>query len=201
MKTILGRIFTVLLVISLSFTSLIILNVKANPLIFPDINQPTINIQSPIQYQTYQANSIWLNFTVHKPEDWINNSNLDNSSNSQNQGQITFVTYSIDKKVIGNETNTRIEVYDPITAINPQLNFSFSVNLNELSDGNHTVEVYAEGIFNKIPIGVTSTTNHFTVYTPDPTPVRLYYTKTIILGTIIILILLGILAYYKKNRK
>jgi len=35
----------------------------------------------------------------------------------------------------------------------------------------------------------------------DPTPVRLYYTKTIILGTIIILVLAGILAYYKKYKK
>ena len=91
MKSILGRSFALLLVVLLSISSIGSINVKANPLIFPDINNPTINILTPAQNQTYPSGNLWLNFTVHKPEDWINNYNSENSNTSQNQGQILFI--------------------------------------------------------------------------------------------------------------
>ena len=202
-KTILSRSFAVLFVVLLSFSSLGILNVEANPLIFPDISHPTIDIQTPAQDQTYPSNNIRLNFTVHKPKDWIQSTTINNSIVNLNQGQLQFITYKVDGKPNGTENKTRIEVQDPLNAINPPANFSFLVNLTNISDGNHTVEVYTQGVVNGSTIAVISITNHFTVYTPsvDPTPIRFYNPYLILFGTTLLLITLGILTYYKKYRK
>ena len=202
MKNTSSRISVILLVILLSVSSLGILNVEANPLTFPDISHPTIDIQTPAQDQTYPSNNIWLNFTVHKPKDWIQNTTINNSIVNLNQGQIQFITYRIDGKPNGTENKTRLEVQDPLNAINPPANFSFLVNLTNISDGNHTVEVYAQGVVNGSTIAVISITNHFTVYTPsvDTTPIRFYNPYLILFGSTLLLIALGILAYYKKRK-
>ena len=169
---------------------------KANPLIFHPVTPPTINIFSPVKGQAYPSNDVWLNFTIYRPKDWISPL-FNNSEVYSNIGQITIVAYGVDIPALNN--GEKIEFQDPLNVVNPPSNLSFSVNLKGLSDGNHTVGVFTEGIVNATGIGISSPRIPFTVYTaPEsmsfPIPLVLAPAAAVVVGV-------GLFAYFKKNKR
>ena len=171
---------------------------EANSLIFPEVSFPIINILSPVEGQTYSSNDIWLNFTVDRPDDWLYSPSVYNTSEVySNLGQILFVTYDVDNFANTNSVN-RIEVNDPLDAVNPPSNFSFSVKLSGLLEGNHTVEVYAEGFVNGSGVGTNSPHINFAVYTP-PEP-ESFTMPLVVAPATVVVVGVGLFVYFKKHK-
>jgi hypothetical protein len=102
---------------------------------------PAITFQSPIENQTYDCSSVWLNFTIVKPESWFlfTDEVLDEQGNPVTFTivNITSVSYTID-----GVTNTSIPIYDlhGLSAASPTRSLDFSINLT-LPEGMHDVKV------------------------------------------------------------
>ena len=126
--------------------------------IWPEVSFPAMEVTSPVEGQSYPSSDVWLKFTVNRPEDWLYTSSLKNGSEIYlSQGQIKFVIYSVDGAIDGvadEHESEKIYVNDPVNAVNPPSNFSLSFNLEGLQDGQHSVDVYAEGFFNDSGVGV-----------------------------------------------
>lgn len=143
MKAILGRSFVVPLVVLLSFSSLTILNVKAQE----ELPTLKINLISPTN-KTYNQNTILLNFSIQKqPYD-----NMD---------------YTIDYTMQGENIQKQGTFFmgTPITN-----EMSFQKNFTELPDGTYTLTVSAR-YFDRITyVYADKQKVTFTINTKTPTP-------------------------------
>jgi hypothetical protein len=148
---------------------------NAYPYIPTPWGYPEIAVTSPVQNGPYSQNDVWLNLTVTKPSNW-----------TDFDGQLKYVAYLMD----GSRTSlidslpydsvgeTRVAVEDPLGIVNSPLEFNLTIKLEGLSEGNHHVDVAAEGIVKNgesdVPVGVVyDDTIYFTVTgesSPSPTP-------------------------------
>jgi hypothetical protein len=164
---------------------------------YPDWGYPEITVTSPVQNGTYAPNNVWLNLTVTKPSNW-----------TDFEGQIKYVVYLID----GNRSNfinydyygaTRISNEDPPEAVNPPLEFSFSIKLEGLSEGNHHIEVAAEGLVEYKGSDVTvsgyaDTINFIVTKESSASSTTL---AAAVSGASATIIGLGVLVYFKKRKR
>jgi len=123
---------------------------------------PIIVLHSPENNETFSVNSALLNFTVTKPDYWLIHGGY------AAQQMLKSVNYQLDEKY-----------YDQIpvnsTLASP---FDYSVNLMNLTDGLHSLKVYAyasgwviqmNGFYEyEVPINSSSDTVYFTVDTASP---------------------------------
>jgi hypothetical protein len=166
---------------------------------YPDWGYPEITVTSPVQNGTYSQNNVWLNLTVTKPSNW-----------TDFEGHLTFVAYLIN----GDRNNltsslpynsvgeTRVAVDDPLRAVNPQSKFNLSIKLEELSEGNHHIDVAAYGLlkYNESDVPVGSGTNdiNFIVTKESPAfPTTLVATAS---GFSVAAVGLCLLVYFKKRK-
>jgi hypothetical protein len=165
---------------------------------YPDWGYPEVNVTSPVQNETYSQNNVWLNLTVTKPSNW-----------TDFEGQLKYVIYLVD----GNRSNfimndyyggTRVPIEDPLGAVNPPLEFSFSIKLEGLSEGNHHVDVVAEGLVKYEGSGVTvsggsaDSINFIVTKESSASSTTLAAAASGALATIIGL---GVLVYFKKRKR
>jgi hypothetical protein len=192
---------------------------------YPDWGYPEITMTSPVQNGTYIQNDVWLNLTVTKPSNW-----------TDSEGQLKYVAYLID----GDRNNltyssynhsvgeTRVAVNDTLGTVNPPLEFNVSMKLEGLSEGNHHVDVAAEGLvkYNESDVSVGSGTID-TIYfivtegssapttptpsstltptpTPsqEPTPIADSYIATLVIASVsaAAVVVTGLLVYFKKRK-
>jgi hypothetical protein len=202
-KTALAVTLISALLFSAVTATLVVRFADADPyVIWPKVSFPTMEVTSPIEGQFYPSSDVWLKFTVNRPEDWFYISSLDNGSEVYlSQGQIKFVIYSVDGAIDGvadEHESEKIYVNDPVNAVNPPSNFSLSFNLEGLQDGQHSVDVYAEGFVNGSGVGVDPQRINFTVYTPEPEP----FPATMVAaaaGASATIVAIGLLVYFKKR--
>ena len=199
----------VTLISALSFSAvaatLVVRFADADPyVIWPEVSFPTMQVTSPAEGQSYPSSNVWLKFTVNRPEDWLYTSSLNNGSEIYlSQGQIKIVIYSVDGVIDGvadEHESEKIYVNDPVNAVNPPSNFSFSFNLEGLQDGQHSVDVYAEGFVNGSGVGVDPQRINFTIYTPEPEP----FPTTLVAaasGASVAAVGAGLLVYFNKHKK
>ena len=146
---------TIILTLLLSYTVVFAGLATANPApLFgwphdPIYTSPTVTVSSPINNETYYSTYVLLNFTVHKPAAWFNNSE---NVNGDVFGNVTSVYYTID----GGERKN-IAVHDIDTFFNiaekTSSTLSFSVTLN-LTAGQHSVRtgVIADSYYVTFPV-------------------------------------------------
>ncbi len=201
---------------------------KANPVwvsyypLEPVTTPPAVIFQSPMQNQTYEPNSTWLNFTIAKPESWF----LQTNKSHDEQGNslwhilvnITSVSYATD-----GHTQEKIPMCDLTRYIEPfpsrTLNFSTKLTLPV---GVHTVVVNIEGqsfYFQpemvvtygplKTRMTATSETITFTVAEPPPqepttteSPIA-FPTETVAVASGASAVLIGacLLVYFKRRKR
>jgi hypothetical protein len=176
---------------------------ESNPGIVVITSPPEINVLSPVENQTYPSNDVWLNFTVIRPADWLYN----NSGVYLSQGRITYAQYSVrihaaQFRPVDANISGEIDVDDPLNAENPPSNFSFSLNLEGLPDGQHRLEVSINGYFYSNRSHTSrSQTILFTVYTPEPEeepfPAALVVAPIVAVSVAV----LGLLIYLRKRRR
>lgn len=177
---------------------------ESNPGIVVITSPPEINVLSPVENQTYPSNDVWLNFTVIRPADWLYN----NSGVYLSQGRITYVQYSVwfHRDIVyfpAANVSEIIEVNDPLNAENPPSNFSFSLNLKGLPDGQHRLEVSINGYFYSNRSHTSrSQTISFTVYTPEPEeepfPAAIVAAAS---GATVTVIGISLLVYFRKRKR
>ncbi|MGE5637580.1 MAG: hypothetical protein ACM3WQ_02635, partial [Chloroflexota bacterium] len=92
----------------------------------PDLNQPTITIQTPEQNKTYNVNSVPYSIIVNKPSSWFDEYPV--------HGQILVIDYILDG-------SQHVEIGDEPDYYK-QGPFSFKGTISGLSEGNHSLEVY-----------------------------------------------------------
>ena len=204
-RTALAVILIYVLLFSALAVTLVVRFADANPdWIWSEFSFPTIQVTSPAEGESYPSSDVWLKFTVNRPEDWLYVSSLDNGSEVYlSQGQIKCVIYSVDGIIDGvadEHESERIYADDPLNAVNPPSNFSFSFNLEGLQDGEHSVDVYAEGFVNGTGVGVDPQRINFTVYTPEPEP----FPTTLVVAasgiSVAAIAGVGALVYFKKRK-
>ncbi len=110
----------------------------------PVATPPTIVVHSPTQNQNYNSTQVLLNFTITKPEAWLQRSVFYGSTDAYgNQsydvlGNITSVYYVVDH---GERQNISMHDSPSLFDFHPKpLTLNFSVYL-ELTPGEHTVNV------------------------------------------------------------
>ena len=164
---------------------------------YPDWGYPEIAVTSPVQNGTYTPNNVWLNLTVTKPSNW-----------TDFEGQLEYVVYLID----GNRSNfinydyygaTRIPIEDPLEAVDQPLEFSFSIKFKGLSEGNHHIDVAAEGLVKYKGSDVTvsgyaDTINFIITKESSASSTTLAVAAS---GASATIIGLGILVYFKKRKR
>ena len=164
---------------------------------YPDWGYPEIIVTSPVQNGTYAPNNVWLNLTVTKPSNW-----------TDFEGQIKYVVYLID----GNRSNfinydyygaTRIPIEDPLEAVDQPLEFSFSIKFKGLSEGNHHIDVAAEGLVEYKGSDVTvsgyaDTINFIVTKESSASSTTLAAAAS---GASATIIGLGVLVYFKKRKR
>ena len=110
----------------------------------PVSTQPTIVVHSPVQNQNYNSTNVWLNFTIIKPEEWIQRSGKHGGSDGEGNkfydvlGNVTSVYYIVD----GCE-HQNISLLDSpsLFDFHPKpLTLNLSIKLT-LSQGAHNVKV------------------------------------------------------------
>jgi hypothetical protein len=204
-KTALALTLISALLFSAVAVTLVVRFADADPyVIWPEVSFPTMEVTSPAEGQSYPSSDVWLKFTVNRPQDWLYVSSLDDGSEVYlSQGQIKFVIYSVDGIIDGvadEHESEKIYVDDPVNAVNPPSKFSFSFNLEGLQDGQHSVDVYAEGFVNGSGVGVDSQRINFRVYTPEPEP----FPATMVAAASSVsaaVVGLGVLVYFKKRKR
>jgi hypothetical protein len=151
------------------------------------IEVPTITFTSPIMLDSYPSDNIHLKFTVTTPSDWI-----------PSKGEIRFISYCVDGFADGieDENETRVEVQDSLGVVNKPSSFNFSFNLAGLKDGEHTVEVFVDGIYEATGFGTSAQRIKFTVYTPFPTTLLIASVSAVA----VVAIGLGLFVYFKKHK-
>jgi hypothetical protein len=99
----------------------------------------SIDVVSPINGVNYPSNDTWLNFTVIKTSEWINNTN----------SQIKFVAYCVDGYCDGvaDEKEIIVEVHDPLGDVNAPSKFSFYFRLEGLNERQHIVHILIHGTY------------------------------------------------------
>jgi hypothetical protein len=109
---------------------------------YPDWGYPEITVTAPVQNGTYIQNDVWLNLTVTKPSNW-----------TDYEGHLTYVAYLIDSDHNDLRSSdytglgiTRVAVDDPLGVANSPLEFNLTIKLEGLSEGNHHVDLAAEGL-------------------------------------------------------
>jgi hypothetical protein len=164
---------------------------------YPDWGYPEITITSPVQNGTYPQNNVWLNLTVTKPSNW-----------TDYEGHLTFVAYLIDGDR-NNLTNSlsyynvgenRVAVDDPLGVVNSPLAFNLTIKLEELSEGNHHVDVAAWGLVNygesDVPVGSGCDTIYFIVAKESSA-----FPTTLLTAAVLTVAVVGIgLPFYFKKR-
>jgi hypothetical protein len=165
---------------------------------YPDWGYPEITITSPVQNGTYTANNVWLNLSVTKPSNW-----------TDYEGQLKYVAYLID----GDRNNltyssynhsvgeTRVAVDDPLGVVNPPLEFNLSIKLEGLLEGNHHIDVTAEGLVkykdSYVSVGGgTIDTIYFIVTEESSFPTTLLI-ASLSAATVVVT---GLLVYFKKRK-
>ena len=178
--------FVIAIIVLLITSSITVLNVKAQSL--PTLK---IHIESPTN-KTYTENTILLNISFYtEPQD-------------QKEYQISYwLTY-------GNISYPTLLYQGVIGQSQPIWE---SMQLTELQDGNYSLRVSGEYVDGRWWIYAYDTPEiNFTVNTQSPTPttdptptplppIRFYNPYLILFGSTLLLIALGILAYFKKYRK
>lgn len=213
------RSFVILINLVMVISSLLMLNVKANPIPYPtepNTESPTLKVESPKNEEIYDENSIELVFSITKPESW-------NSYWLGDEGFPVIGDYWIYIYLNG-ELNTN--QYSP--NIRDVHTTNYSIVLEELKRGRHTITIDLEPrtfylnpdpglqeldyysnqldtISEMIQVRITSDLDPS--LDPTPTPPKEPLTQPLALEPIIGLIAIisiigfGILTYYKKYRK
>lgn len=116
-----------LMVTEAPFISLISANPLPQPQMpeTPDLNNPSIAMQMP-ENKTYNVNSVSYSLTVKPPSSWFNEYPI--------HGTIMSISYILDK-------NQAVTVSGEI-AYYEQGPFNFKGSLSDLSEGNHSIQVY-----------------------------------------------------------
>lgn len=159
MKTTPCRILTVLCVVLLSFSTLIILNVKAQYTSNRDpfILASQIKIESP-QNKTYTTNNLTLNTfqqTLFNP----NSTKLSYSIDGKENTTLPFTTKRHPIYATRTYPNGTTET---VFSIQSPYNITGYANLPELTEGSHSITVYGEYALNNL-IGLDNNTIHFTI--------------------------------------
>lgn len=102
----------------------------------PSMEFPNINADSPRNGEISEANSLWLNFTVTKPDSW----NIYWLTAIPVVGTYSAYVY-LDQKLL---TNSRYPLEDPGSSGFPVADYS--VVLPNLSRGDHSVEILLEAV-------------------------------------------------------
>jgi hypothetical protein len=135
---------------------------KANPIEIEYKTSPIISLHSPMNNDTFCVNTVLLNLTVTKPDNWL----IHGGYAAQQ------ILWSINYQLDGNFS-------DPVI-VNSDLAFplDYSVNLTNLTDGVHSLKVYAHASGwviqiscaheYQVPINSSSNTVYFTVDTTSP---------------------------------
>jgi hypothetical protein len=135
---------------------------KANPIEIEYKTSPIISLHSPMNNDTFCVNTVLLNLTVTKPDNWL----IHGGYAAQQ------ILWSINYQLDGNFP-------DPVI-VNSDLAFplDYSVNLTNLTDGVHSLKVYAHASGwviqiscaheYQVPINSSSNTVYFTVDTTSP---------------------------------
>lgn len=109
----------------------------------PITTLPTIVVHSPVQNQVYNSTSVWLNFTIVKPESWFAidvGSHADFSPLTETFVNITSVYFTVDG---GERQNIPVHDIDSLFDTDPVFNLNFSTML-PLTAGAHVVKVGLE---------------------------------------------------------
>jgi hypothetical protein len=149
-----------------------------------EATQPTVLIQSPSQSAIYSSNDAWLNFTVIKPKIW-----LDDFSETYGAavafsywGQLDYVQYSLDGAKSDRIPVDDVPLYTAYQSL-PPASFNFSIKLNNLPVGQHSLTVSVSGKIykdynwtsekpNTLLVAGTSEINFSTSdLTPTPSPI------------------------------
>jgi hypothetical protein len=176
---------------------------------------PIISILSPVNYETFSSNTVPLSFRVTKPDNWLIHGGY------AAQQILKSINYQLDGK-----HSAHIPVNSTLDSP-----FDCSLNLTNLTDGVHSLKVFAyasgwvihlSGFYEyEVPINSSSVTIYFTVIgesSPEPTltpPNRgptsppseqplLTQEQSIILGLAIIVAVLAVglsLLLYRIKRK
>jgi hypothetical protein len=144
-------------------TGLRIINMaKANPIEIEYTTPPIISLHSPIDNDTFSVNTVLLNLTVTKPDNWLIHGGY------AAQQHLWGINYQLD----GNFSDTVIVNSDLSSPLD------YSVNLTNLTDGVHSLKVYAYAsgwviqisslTEYAVPINSSSNTVYFTVDTTSP---------------------------------
>ena len=175
----------------------------ANPVVYIYPNDPHTEIQvlSPTNNQTFAVNNVMLSFTLSLSS-WYD---YDKSLNPTYSLSISPVYYYLDGNIAG-QTNAKL--------INSTQ--TFSVNLNGVSDGTHTLQVnvttkgvhwevigewQGEGVMTYLdtPVNDSSDIVYFTVATAQTiSPTMLVLTAS---GASLAVVGIGLLVYFKKRRR
>jgi hypothetical protein len=192
MKKVAFPVLSLILLVLIVVISQMACCVNANPDWRPwenALSHPIITVFSPVENQSCTSSEVVLNFTVTKPEDWLDS-----------KVQIRYISYCVDGFIdgIAGENETVIEVRGPVDAENSS--FSFSFNLVGLNDGPHWLDIYAEGFESGSVMGTTKRI-HFTTHTLEAANQLYSYKKSIIITSVIIIaIISGLLVYFKKRK-
>jgi hypothetical protein len=144
-------------------TGLQIINMaKANPIEIEYKTSPIISLHSPMNNDTFSVNTVLLNLTATKPDNWLIHGGY------AAQQILWGINYQLD----GNFSDTVIVNSDLSSPLD------YSVNLTNLTDGVHSLKVYAHAsgwiiqisclTEYAVPINSSSNTVYFTVDTTSP---------------------------------
>jgi hypothetical protein len=196
---------TLILVLLLSAGKWLVSLTEAIP---PEIeykSPPIITIHSPANNATFTVNTVPLRFTVTKPDNWLVHGGY------EAQQILKSVNYQLDGKFSENiPVNSTLE-----------LPFDCSLNLANLTDGVHSLKVFAyasgwviqmNGFYEyEVPINSSSEIIYFTVVgessSPEPTPTptgepqqpEQDMTAGAVFAVTSIIVFLGLLVYFIKR--
>jgi len=211
MKKALALILVLALLFSLLVGTRVVKLGMANPGLWllgfprdPVQTSPELIFQSPINNQTYDFPSVWLNFTIVKPESWFFVANPDYiSPNNYIYVNITSISYTIDG--ITSETIPISDVTDLLVEYSPSRSLNFSTNLT-LPEGAHNLTVslqcdsYYWGSHHYLPDSIqmnfSSEVVDFTI-TSGSSPTTLIIAAS---GASVAIIGIGLLVYFKKRK-
>lgn len=102
----------------------------------PDKNEPSININEPINNKTYDVNTIDYSLTVRKPSSWFDYDPV--------HGQIMVILYKLD-----NNDEVAISNYADYLKYGKEP-FSYQGDLTNLSEGNHSfqIRIHSDSYYN-----------------------------------------------------